>query len=116
MAAATFAGFLNSATNSIVSASAALSKPTISSSYVISSQNSIPIQIGIWKVERAVHHSNGKEVSIWTVDKSSLNGGGRNGNLKAEKNIEVVRKEVRFEERHSVCGTNVLKRCHHYRG
>lgn len=90
MAALSYASsFLTTATNSIASASAALSKPTISSNYIIS--NSIPtVQIGVWKVERAKHHSNGKEVSIWTVEKSSLS----NGRNRGEKALEIIRKEV----------------------
>ncbi|KDE06107.1 SCY1 protein kinase [Microbotryum lychnidis-dioicae p1A1 Lamole] len=70
---------------------------------ISSSSSSAPIrtlQIGPWKVERASHNSSGKQVSIWSCDKSSLVA--PTGALKRdpnaartlEKAVETLKKEA----------------------
>ncbi|GAA5852092.1 hypothetical protein JCM8547_000155 [Rhodosporidiobolus lusitaniae] len=71
--------FASSLLSSAGSALAAASKPSLSSSYTPDPSSS-PLSIGVWRVTRAKHSSNGKAVSIWTADKSALSsGGGANG-------------------------------------
>ncbi|SCZ90255.1 BZ3500_MvSof-1268-A1-R1_Chr9g10767 [Microbotryum saponariae] len=70
---------------------------------VSSSSSSAPIrslQIGPWKVERASHNSSGKQVSIWSCDKSSLvapTGALKrdpNAARRLEKAVETLKKEA----------------------
>ena len=47
----------------------------------------------LWTVQKAVHKTNGKAVSIWTFDKNALAGASKvRGKL--ESAIEVLKKEV----------------------
>lgn len=89
-------------------ASSLVARSALSSSYTLASQapgaHSVPpITVGVWKVERATHNSNGKTVSIWTCDRSHLvtgssSGGGARGASgsarRLEKTIEVLKREV----------------------
>ena len=49
-------------------------------------------QIAMWTIQKAVHKSNGKAVSIWTFDKGNMSGKGK---AKLDACIEVLKKEVR---------------------
>ncbi|GAA6030581.1 hypothetical protein JCM8097_006219 [Rhodosporidiobolus ruineniae] len=97
--------FASSLLSSAASSLAAASKGSnIASSYAV--EPSSPLQIGIWKVHRARHTSNGKAVSVWTADKALLSGGGsgasrRSGGRDREREaerlkyaIEVLKKEA----------------------
>lgn len=33
--------------------------------------NSVPFSMGLWRVQEAVHKTNGKRVSVWTFDKKN---------------------------------------------
>ncbi|GAA5986876.1 hypothetical protein JCM5350_000349 [Sporobolomyces pararoseus] len=63
--------FATSLLSSASTALAAAQKPTIFSTYTTDPSIS-PIQIGVWKITRAKHNSNNKQVSIWNCDKGSL--------------------------------------------
>lgn len=63
--------FATSLLSSASTALAAAQKPTILSTYTPDPSVS-PVQIGVWKISRAKHNSNGKQVSIWTCDKGAL--------------------------------------------
>jgi SCY1-like protein 2 len=63
--------FATSLLSSASTALAAAQKPTLSSTYTTDPSIS-PIQIGVWKITRAKHNSNNKQVSIWNCDKGSL--------------------------------------------
>lgn len=99
-------------------ASSLVARSALSSSYTLASHAQgpnahppAPIQIGVWRVERATHNSNGKVVSIWTCDRSHLASGGSGGGARAasgsarrlEKTIEVLRKEVSHNSQLSLC-------------
>ncbi|GAA5897908.1 Scy1p [Sporobolomyces salmoneus] len=63
--------FATSLLSSASTALAAAQKSTLSSTYT-TDPSTAPIQIGVWKITRAKHNSNNKQVSIWTCDKGSL--------------------------------------------
>lgn len=99
--AAAFASQLFSTASSLVSQSAVSSHYTLSSSLPSSSSSSSAraVTIGVWKVDRAVHNTNGKVVSVWSCDKAHLAGSGRGasgsaGARRIEKAVEVLKKEV----------------------
>ncbi|GAA5986364.1 hypothetical protein JCM11641_005356 [Rhodosporidiobolus odoratus] len=100
--------FLSSAASSL----AAAQRSTISSSFTLDASTR-STQIGVWKVTSAKHNSNGKLVSVWTAEKSTLatNGGtgttgagarrGGAGRSEREKDqdrlklaIEILKKEA----------------------
>ncbi|BGP43594.1 Protein kinase domain-containing protein ppk32 [Rhodotorula kratochvilovae] len=57
--------------SSAASSLAAAQKGSLSSWYT-PDPAAPPLQVGVWKVHRAKHNSNGKLVSIWSADKGSL--------------------------------------------
>ena len=62
--------------SSAASSLAAAQKGSLSSWYTVDPA-APPLRVGVWKVHRAKHNSNGKLVSIWSADKGSLlNGAG----------------------------------------
>ncbi|GAA5936441.1 hypothetical protein JCM3775_000821 [Rhodotorula graminis] len=96
--------------SSAASSLAAAQKGSLASSYAVDPAVP-PLQIGVWKVHRAKHHSNGKLVSVWTADKHQLaagpppsssagarRGGGardRTADVERFKNaVEVLKKEA----------------------
>jgi len=96
--------------SSAASSLAAAQKGSLASSYLVDAAVP-PVQVGVWKVQRAKHHSNGKLVSIWTADKHQLaagppasssagarrGGGTRDRGADAERfksAVEVLKKEV----------------------
>ncbi|ORY66808.1 hypothetical protein BCR35DRAFT_308461 [Leucosporidium creatinivorum] len=90
-------------TTALSAASSLASRSALSSSYTLhsSSPNSptTPLQIGVWRVEQATHNSNGKKVSIWSAEKSSLvqaSGRGKDANTqrRLDKAVEVLKKEA----------------------
>lgn len=95
-----FLSSLQSAASSFISTSNISSNYTLASSLPSTNPNSSVkiITIGIWKVERAVHNTNNKIVSIWTADKALLVRGkstGSSGNPgRGEIAVEVLKKEV----------------------
>ncbi|KAM0752408.1 kinase-like protein [Meredithblackwellia eburnea MCA 4105] len=107
------------ATSLFSTASSLVARSQLASSYTLASAQQQqqghpppqpPIQVGVWKVERATHNSNGKQVSIWTCERSSLvasssgsSSGGRSGSTSSgasanarrlEKAIDVLKKET----------------------
>ena len=96
--------FATSLLSSASTALAAAQKPTLSSSYTTDTTFP-PLQVGVWKITRAKHNSNGKLVSIWNADKANLNSGGNStSNRRAGARdrdtdrlkyaIDVLKKEV----------------------
>lgn len=63
--------FATSLLSSASTALAAAQKPTLAGSYTPDPAVA-PLSIGVWKVTRAKHNSNGKQVSIWQCDKHAL--------------------------------------------
>ncbi|GJN94446.1 hypothetical protein Rhopal_007526-T1 [Rhodotorula paludigena] len=67
--------FLSSASSAL----AAAQKGSLSSNYAPDPSGPPPLAVGVWRVQRAKHASNGKLVSIWTADKGTLLSAGAGG-------------------------------------
>ncbi|GAA5872902.1 hypothetical protein JCM1840_005884 [Sporobolomyces johnsonii] len=89
--------FASSLLSSAASSLAAAQRSTLASAYSIIDTAAAPLQIGTWRVQRAKHNSNGKLVSIWTCDKSSLQGGGSSGARRSAGGREREREAERLK-------------------
>lgn len=99
--------FLSSASSAL----AAAQKGSLSSNYAPDPSGPPPLAVGVWRVQRAKHASNGKLVSIWTADKGTLLSAGAGGGAAGRRGgagrdrahdaerlklaIDVLKKEVR---------------------
>lgn len=108
--------FASSILQSAASSLAAAAKPSLASHYApvtahTGDRDRAPLQVGVWRVQRAQHVSTGKQVSIWSADKHHLvqqgtqgrrGGAGGAGARDRERDadrlrqaIDILKKEVR---------------------
>jgi hypothetical protein len=97
-----FSSYLQSAA-STVAASSLFKSSGLSSNYIFppssgSGPNSTvqATEIGPWKIQSATHKINGKKVSVWAVEKSSLvvGQGGKGKGKSVERGVELLKKDV----------------------